>query len=301
VIATNILYGQGLGNQLYCYVSTRCIAMDNGYDFSINNPQGALGDPRFNSNGIYWMDLDMGVPFDSSITRVQEEKSVRLKLPHNHHDATIGCDIRASDPKLKTVEDNTIIMGLMQSEDYFGHRKNEIKEWLKVKPEHDTYEYTRDNLCVINFRGGEYIGHDYLFLTQKYWDQAISNMKSVRSDMEFVVITDDVASAKNFFPNFQCNHFDVGKDYAIIKNAKHVILSNSTFPFFPVFTSDTIENIIAPKYWARHNVSDGYWGLEQNLYKDWMWQTREGELQTYAECREELDLYLEKNGLVTND
>ena len=300
MIATNILYGQGLGNQLYCYVSTRCIAADNGYDFCINNTYGALGDPRFNSNGVYWMDLDMGVPFDNSITKVYEEKCTRLKLPGNRHDSTIGCDIRGSDPLLKQCEDNTIIMGLMQSEDYFGHHKNEVKDWLKIKPEHDTYEYTKDNLCVINFRGGEYVGNP-VFLSHRYWNLAIENMRTLRSDMEFMVISDDPRTAKTFFPDFPCYHFDVGKDYAIIKNAKHVILSNSTFAFFPVWTSNTIENIIAPKYWARHEQSDGYWASEQNLYKDWMWQTREGELQTYAECREELDLYLQKNGLVNND
>ena len=88
-----------------------------------------------------------------------------------------------------------------------------------------------------------------------------------------------------------CHHFDVGKDYAVIKNAKHVILSNSTFAFFPVFTSDTIENIVAPKYWARHEQSDGYWATEQNLYKDWMWQDRDGNLQSYDECKTELETY----------
>ena len=94
MLATNILYGQGLGNQLYCYVSTRCIAADRGYDFCINNPEGALGDPRFNSEGVYWMDLDNGVPFDNKIERVYEEKCIRLHLNTNWHDANIGCDIR---------------------------------------------------------------------------------------------------------------------------------------------------------------------------------------------------------------
>jgi hypothetical protein len=290
MLATNILYGQGLGNQLYCYVSTRCIAADRGYDFCINNPEGALGDPRFNSEGVYWMDLDNGVPFDNKIERVYEEKCIRLHLNTNWHDANIGCDIRGTDWDMKNIEDDTIIMGIMQSEDYFGHRKEEIKKWLKVKEEHDTHEYTKDNLCIMNFRGGEYMNSPTL-VSKRYWEKAMDNMRQVRSDMEFMVVTDDVASAKTFFPDLPCHHFDVGKDYAVIKNAKHVILSNSTFAFFPVFTSDTIENIVAPKYWARHEQSDGYWATEQNLYKDWMWQDRDGNLQTYDECKLELETY----------
>ena len=290
MLATNILYGQGLGNQLYCYVSTRCIAADRGYDFCINNPEGALGDPRFNSEGVYWMDLDKGVPFDNKIERVYEEKCIRLHLNTNWHDANIGCDIRGTDWDMKNIEDDTIIMGIMQSEDYFGHHKEEIKKWLKVKEEHDTHEYTKENLCIMNFRGGEYMNSPTL-VSKRYWEKAMDNMRQVRSDMEFMVVTDDVASAKTFFPDLPCHHFDVGKDYAVIKNAKHVILSNSTFAFFPVFTSDTIENIVAPKYWARHEQSDGYWATEQNLYKDWMWQDRDGNLQTYDECKLELETY----------
>ena len=37
VIATELLKGQGLGNQLFCYITIRCIAYKNGFDFSILN------------------------------------------------------------------------------------------------------------------------------------------------------------------------------------------------------------------------------------------------------------------------
>ena len=35
IIATELLKGQGLGNQLFCYITTRCIAMRNHCDYSI--------------------------------------------------------------------------------------------------------------------------------------------------------------------------------------------------------------------------------------------------------------------------
>ena len=37
IIATELLKGQGLGNQLFCYVTTRALAFDKGYDFCILN------------------------------------------------------------------------------------------------------------------------------------------------------------------------------------------------------------------------------------------------------------------------
>ncbi len=40
VIATELLKGQGLGNQLFCYVTTRCLAMKNHSQFAILNKEG---------------------------------------------------------------------------------------------------------------------------------------------------------------------------------------------------------------------------------------------------------------------
>ena len=39
------------------------------------------------------------------------------------------------------------------------------------------YEYTRDNLCVLNLRGGEYASEPALFLRKKYWTDAMAQME----------------------------------------------------------------------------------------------------------------------------
>jgi hypothetical protein len=112
-------------------------------------------------------------------------------------------------------------------------------------------------------------------------------MRKINSDFKFVVITDDVVAAKQFFPSFEVYHFDIGKDYSIIKNAHYLILSNSSFAFFPAWTSDTLKYVIGPKYWARHNISDGYWSCGYNVYRGWNWMDRDGRLYTYDECIKE--------------
>lgn len=289
MIATEILNGQGLGNQLFCYVTARCIALDRNLSFGIKDT-GWIGDRRYNQHGIYWMDLDMGeiVPENMS---VYNEIVIRHKTNTCFHDSSIGCDIRPYDIGLINVPDNTIIFGIMQDEKYFCHRKSEIKKWLKVKPEYDCFDFSDENLCIINFRGGEYVGYNELYLQRQYWINAMRNMKKYNSLMEFVIITDDVESANLMIPEVKAYHFDVGKDYAIIKNAHYLILSNSSFSFFPSFTNETLKMAIAPKYWARHNVSDGYWSTEQNLYSDYSWQDIEGNLYTKEQCLNELIKY----------
>jgi hypothetical protein len=295
MLATEILKGQGIGNQLFCYVTTRSIAFDRGLEFGIKD-SGWIGDKRYNQNGFYWMNLDLGYSVPDNM-QIYYERDKRIKLETCWHDMTHGCDIRKYDSDLVNVSDNTIIFGNMQDPKYFFHNKDLVKEWLKVKPEYDTYQYTDNNVCILNFRGGEYVGFSELYLTRKYWIDAMNNMSEINPNMEFVVITDDIKASQDMLPEIPAYHFSVDKDYAIIKNAKHVILSNSSFPFFAVFTSNTIENVIAPKYWSRHNVSDGYWASGQNLYSGWNYQDVEGNLQTYDECLIEFQKYSERNNL----
>ena len=289
MLATEILKGQGIGNQLFCYVTTRSIAHTRGLDFGVKDT-GWSGDKRYNQSGFYWFDLDWGqeVPDDLN---VYYEKEVRKKINTCHHDMTVGCDVRGYDQGLMDVPDNTMILGNMQDEKYFHHNKELVKEWLKVKEEYDTYEYMDDDVCVLNYRGGEYVGFGELYLTREYWLNAMENMTKINPNMKFVTINDDVKASQAMLPEIPAYHFTVDKDYAIIKNSKHVILSNSSFPFFAVYTSDTIENIIAPKYWARHNVSDGYWAMSQNIYSGWTYQDRDGNLSTAKDCIKELEEY----------
>lgn len=78
-----------------------------------------------------------------------------------------------------------------------------------------------------------------------------------------MIITNDVKEANKFLPGVPAYNFDLAKDYSILKNAKYLLLANSSFAYFPAFTSDTVQYILLqPKYWARHNVSDGYWASE---------------------------------------
>lgn len=189
------------------------------------------------------------------------------------------------------VEDGTLLMGNLQAESYFAPNREQLKEWLKVKPEFDSYEYTRDNLCVLNLRGGEYASEPALFLRKKYWTDGMAQMKKIRSDMEFMIVTDDVTMAHKLLPGIPAYHFPVHGDYVTVKNARYLIISNSSFACFPAFTSETVQKVIAPKYWARHNVSNGYWASEQNIYTGFEYLGRDGKLYDAQACREELETY----------
>jgi hypothetical protein len=293
MIYTEFLYGQGFGNQLAVYVTTRAIALRNGYEFGYIGLEN-FGDRRYNDKGVYFMDVNFGAPVEEPgfpiAPNVYKEKETRVKFNHSDHDATLGCDVRLIDQDLLNVKKDTKIMGIMQGEDYFWEYREQVKEWLKVKPEFDCLDYRDDNICVLNIR--DYEGDNTLFLSRDYWVRAIYHMLNLNPNMQFLIITENPDMAKRLLPELADNvyHFDLAKDYSIVKNAKWLIISNSSFAYFPAFCSDA-HLIIAPKYWARHNVSDGYWACGYNISRKFTYMDRSGMLQSYTDVMREFELY----------
>lgn len=298
MVGTEFLKGQGLGNQLFCYVTARAIAEKNGYAFATAG-QERLAVNIHSEKGMYFMDMDLGHAVTESEKKdfsVYREAEVRLYMGNSRHDIEHGCYVAGADEGMCHIADNTLIYGNMQDESYFYHETDKLKDWLKVRPEYESYEYSRENLCIINMRGGEYADSPELYLRKKYWLDGIRRMKEIRADMEFMIVTDDVREAQKLLPHIPAYHFSIDKDYVTLKNAHYLLLANSSFAFFPAYTSETVKFVIAPKYWARHNVSDGYWASEQNIYERFHYMDRKGRLFTAAECRRELERYKASSG-----
>lgn len=265
--------GSGLGNQLFRYIFVRSLAKDKGLEFGMINPE--------NFKGLSFLDIDNGKKVNGLIHTYTEPKI-------NYIDNKT--DVRNYDFEgISKIQDNTLIDGEFQGEKYFIHRKNEIREWLKIKKIN-----LPDNLCIINFRGGEYVGGQELFLAKKYWENAILNMQKINPNIQFRVVTDDVKIAKKFFPNYEISH-NIANDYSSIQYANYLILSNSSFALIPAWLNQNVKMVIAPKYWARHNVSDGYWSCRYNIINGWMYQDRMGILHNSKSCEDEVRAYYENN------
>ena len=232
--------GSGLGNQLFRYVATHVVAADLGTKFGMDNPELFKGD---------FMNLDMGIAPQWLQHRFEEQRI------NNEQ----GVDIRPYDPRVKDIKDHTRIDGEFQAEKYFEHRLDEVRSWLKV----EELEVPED-VCVINFRGGEYVGVPDLFLPQEYWDTAIAYMKKINRNFRFKVVTDDIETARKFFPRLEITH-EIGADWRAIRYAHYLILSNSSFGILPALLNQNAKVIIAPNFWAGRNVR--YWKLPQNEYK----------------------------------
>lgn len=260
-----IYTGQGIGNQTACYVTTRCLALDHGYDFHVAFPE------RW--KGFFFKNIDL--PEVKGI-EVPVEGEIPIMLPEGikYYRESMAND-GDYDEFVMNIPDNYCLHGLLQGEKYFEKHKDEIREWLAVEPLD-----MPDDLCVIGFRGGEYRWVKEFFLPQSYWDNAIANIRKINPDMKFEVHTDDVETAQEFFPDFECIH-DVELNWRSFRYAKYLILSNSTFSLFPAWLNENVKLIIAPKFFARFN--EGYWFLRQNFMKCFTYQDKNGNLEKYDE------------------
>jgi hypothetical protein len=80
-------------------------------------------------------------------------------------------------------------------------------------------------------------------------------------------------------------------DYSILHTAKNVIMSSSTFSFWPVWLSTDLKNIIVPMYWFDWNISDGWWRPVDSIVPEWTYMDRNGNVKSGDECWNEYRKY----------
>ena len=264
-----------LGNHLFQYVLTRAIAERKGYEWGFT--KYIYGDYFNGQSQMDFLDVDYGKQPVENIKYEYKETVVNIGGHTNVH----------LYDTFKDLKDNSKLIGCWQTEQYF--EKEKVQEWMKIK-EVEKYEHlkTDENTCVINVRGGHYRGIPDVLLPQSYWINAVNHMKRLNPHMKFLVITDDVSYSKYLFPDFPCFHYGINKDYYVINTASWLILSNSSFAWFPAWLNKKIKQTIVPKYWARYNSSDGYWASSNIFTKGWTYLNRNGDLESYDQIIEEL-------------
>jgi len=289
MLISELYDGQGFGNQLWSYVFTRVLSSDKNLQFGIQCPE------KFKGRGF--LDLDMG---QQVVGGSGPEGGPPTELPdginYYYSERVIlhpkrDVDIRVLDSGFQEVVDNTKIEGIFQAEDYIAHRKEDIRGWLRYEPKQLDIDFSDPDICVINFRGGEYKGNPKIFLRRKYWIDAVAHIESINPNVKFVVITDDPPAARRFFPRYSIRHYGIHGDYQAINTASYLIVSNSSFAFFPAWLNRRAKICVAPKYWAAHNESDGYWSCSYNITRNWLYLDREGECSSGEQCISELSDY----------
>ena len=263
--------GQGLGNQLWNYASAKSIADKLGYELAIKNFKYF--------KGREFLKLD----FDISMNEMEDESKFTIFNEKLYYDSELKYIVSDFDQNVLNIRKNTKLEGLFQSEKYFFGDIDKLKKYINLDPNVIKSTYIDKEVCVLNIRGGEYKRHKSFILNKNYWTNAMNNFKKIYSVKEFIIVTDDFKYSKALFPNLEIISGDIQKCYATIFKCSNIVVSNSTFSYFPC-TTGLQKKIIAPKYWARPLKNNGRWISPANIYKGWIYQDKEFKLITYDEC-----------------
>ncbi len=278
--------GQGLGNQLWNYIACRCIAKKNNYNFTIFN-KGLF-------KGKNFLSIDYGVN-----AKIGDFSLIKENL---YYDQSIEHISSIYDTKFEKLEKKSLIEGLFQDERYFFGYKNFIKDFLNPKLK-KKLNFNK-NTCILNIRGGEYKRHKKLILPKSYWDNAINIMKTKFNIDNFTIVTDDYYYAKDLFPKFEIITNNIEKCFSALVEAKYLVISNSSFSYFPIRLGQS-KFIIAPKYWSRFNNKLSRWASPCNLYDGYHFIDQNGKLSSYKDClkeKEDLEnLYIKNFNLKFDD
>lgn len=240
--------GSGLGDQLFCYIASRIKAEELETDFTM------VG--QFKGESFIKFKRDDEKIGSYVIPHIVEQNTGKIMIQSDF--PLFETTRKYYDPEWNFIKDNTIVDGCtLQDERYFDIEK--VREWLVTEP-----ISMPDDLCIINFRGGEFSLIPDLMLPPEYYREAVEIMAKKHPGIRFEVHTDDELLASHFFPDFDiiCG---IEKNWKAVRYAKHLILSNSAFGIIPALLSPAQE-IIAPRKWARRNLNDE-WSLPGNYYK----------------------------------
>ena len=309
MLAASIHEHAGLGNQIWRYVSCRVFAENLGYEWGVSHP-GWRG-PFLN---IDWgKEVNLNVEEDADF-RIDEGFKHYYKERFDHHKKAPGC-IGIPDNKFLELPDHTYINGTFQRMSYIEEHREKICSWLTYDDK--VTDYSSENICVIQLRGGDYTtGHS--MLPPQYYQLAMDHMKVNNPNIEFVIVTDDPSTASKYLPGipvvgsavseekdqyqrniswYQYPGGPVGIDYSILNTAKYAIISASTFAFWPIWTNNDLVNVIAPKYWFDWSRSDGWWRMKDGIVNDpnWLWMDQQGGLYESKTCIKHAKEYYAKS------
>ena len=261
------LDGQGLGNQLWNYVTLRSLSNKLGYEFEIINPN------KFKGKSFLQISYSTNKVGGGNFSGSNNLKVFREKL---FYDKSLKTFVSDFDKEILQIKQNTLLKGLFQSEKYLFN--NDINQYIKLKNPNRYKSNSKDHKCILNIRGGEYKRFKELILPKSYWLNAMRNMKNINKNMKFYIVTDDYDYAKNLLPELKILKGNMDDDFTQLFNSKYLIVSNSSFAYFPITMGEKPKKIIAPSKWSRFGNIHQRWISPANYYENWFYQNEKGQI-----------------------
>ena len=254
MIGFNYLGKMGqLGNQMFQYASLRGIAKNRGYDFCIPYHKDVFDDGIGNKLRIELFDPFMMSNVTQSNIAIIDSGDPRTEGGHNFNEVLFN-----------TCPDNVSLHGYFQTEKYFKHIEDEIKQDFTFKNEIALICKHRMSTMLtpiaLHIRRGDYLKnsayHNNLGLD--YYAEALDKFDKSRT---VIIFSDDPQWCKEQ-ELFSEDRFLVAEgnssyvDLCLMSLCSDFIIANSSFSWWGAWLSKAVnKKVVAPEKWFGPNNS----------------------------------------------
>jgi hypothetical protein len=189
----------------------------------------------------------------------------------------------AFDPDVFEQPDGTDFEGYYQTEKYFAHCKERIRQEFQFKQ--DILDYAKKfvhehrvtlNIIAVHVRRGDYLERPDLFqvLTRDYYDRALKH-SALPQDRQLMIFSDDLSWCRTVWSQNEKLLFVESPSYihdlAIMTQCDHYIISASSFSWWGAYLSYNLNNIvIAPTPWFPIDGPRGYYDMKDIIPERWI-------------------------------
>ena len=238
-----------LGNQMFQYTAAKGISSKLDLEFMIPNHREVFNDGIGNRYPILLFDA-------FKLTSLLNRGT--LKTEHYYQESYFHFDDKFF--RLNRKEDCSL-WGFFQSEKYFKHVEDEVREDFRFLDEIETECKSLikqfDNPLALHIRRGDFIinSNNHLPLEMDYYDQALRLFKP---DRQVVIFSDDTDWCKEQ-ELFDDDRFAVAEggdqfyDMCLMSMCDDFIIANSTFSWWGAWLGNR-GRVIAPKKWFGENL-----------------------------------------------
>tara|TARA_Y100000004_G_C8919812_1_gene414912 strand:+ start:642 stop:1433 length:792 start_codon:yes stop_codon:yes gene_type:complete len=230
-----------LANQMFQYATTRGIAASKGYDFAI--PPSDFQDQ--------WNDHQLFSAFKlSSVKNIGFINGDYYKEPDNHSHIHLQ-------EFVDNCPDNVSLYGYFQTEKYFKHISDEIREDFTFKddildPCKEAFDFT--DAISLHVRRSDYLlpqhASHHGLCSLEYYQSALSEFDE---ELPVLIFSDDPDWCEEQ-EIFQPDRFLISRtndnlmDMCLMTMCNHHIIANSSFSWWGAWLADS-KNVIAPTQW----------------------------------------------------
>lgn len=230
-----------LANQMFQYAATRGIAASNGYEFTI--PHSDFKDQ--------WSEHQLFEAFKlPSVKHVGYIQGEYYKEPDNHSHIYL-------EDFVNQCPDNVSLYGYFQTEKYFKHIENQIREdfifvdeiWNPCK---ESFDF--DKIISLHVRRTDYLKPEHAShhgqCSLEYYENALEKLDKnlpvlIFSDEPEWCKQQDLFASERFLVSETENNL---MDLCLMSMCSHHIIANSSFSWWGAWLANS-ENVVAPKNW----------------------------------------------------